>query len=76
MRGERPAYTAATIVDKEGATRYHIIPNRLIIFGLATMALLVMTALILGFLIIHNKYEIDTLRQKIEAPVEDTNDAR
>ena len=79
MRGEtKPGtglpYSAATIVDSDGTPRYHVLPSKLVTFGLLSMALLIVIALILGFLIFRNKTEIDDLRDKMK--VEEMNDAR
>lgn len=67
MRGEnkRP-YSAATIVDEEGTAHYHVIPTRLVTIGIACVALLMLIAVILGVLVVTNKWEIYDLQEKIK----------
>lgn len=70
MRGEntemgRVSRSAATIVDLKGVVKYHVIPNRLMFFGLASVGLLVLLALILAYMVLHNKWDIQKLNNKI-----------
>lgn len=70
MRGEnaqpRKYYSAATIVDNYGTPKYHVLPSSMVTFGLASMGLLLIIAIILGFLVLRNRSDIDDLRQKIK----------
>lgn len=57
--------SAATIVDDEGVPQFHVLPTRLIGFGIASILLLLALAIILAALVVSNKSDIDKLNQKI-----------
>ena len=73
MRGEnkRPMYSAATVVDHQGATKYYILPGKLAVLAVSSMIILVIIAILLGFMIVKNKYEIDSLKQQVQVNAED-----
>lgn len=73
MRGTNKTYSAASIIDAQGKTQYHIVPTKFIIFGLACLALLIGVAFVLGILVIGNKLEINTLKQQVVQPQENSN---
>lgn len=68
MRGDNPQkrFTAATIVDEKGDTRYYVVPTRLALIGLASLILLALITCVLGFLVFFNKSDIDNIKEKIK----------
>lgn len=65
MRGDSKLIVAS-IIDAEGNTHYHILPTRWVKVGSIGFALILLLAIILGLMIINNKYDIDNLRQKVQ----------
>lgn len=65
MRGEK-IKVSGSIVDKKGATRYYIIPANLLVFGLMSMGLLIVVAILLGVMVLTNRTDIDNLRDRLK----------
>ena len=68
--GPRNKLSAATIVDINGVPKYHVVPTRFVALGLSCMALLFIIAVLLGLLVISNKFAIDNLENKIKVDEE------
>lgn len=64
MRGDK--MIVASVIDEDGNTHYHILPTRWVKIGAVGFALMLFLAVILGLMIINNKYDIENLRQKIQ----------
>ena len=73
MRGQKK-YSAGTIVDLDGIPKFYIVPNKLILFGIASMALVILITAVLSMMVIYNKFEIEDLREKIKVQETGTND--
>lgn len=74
MRGERrPSYVAANIVDAKGGIKYSIIPAMWLQVGTVVFALLIVIAVVMGLLVIINRYDIQDLKKKVEVQETGTN---
>ena len=73
MRGEKsqlPNYTVATIINADGVPKYHVLPGRLVTILIISVTLLFTLVVMLGFLMLKNKFEIENLKQQVS--VEET----
>lgn len=66
MRGDKAKFVVASVIDSEGTTHYNILPTRWVTIAIGGFALMLLLAVVLGLMIINNKYDIDNLRQKIQ----------
>jgi hypothetical protein len=73
MRGQK-SYTAGTIVDLDGRPRYYILPNKLILFAIASMIVIVIVTVVMGLVVIYNRNEIEGLKDKIEVQEQEIRD--
>jgi hypothetical protein len=67
MRGDKkPSFIAANIVNSQGDIKFHLIPTNWVKIGLIVFATLLIAAVVLGLMVVTNRFELDDLKYKME----------
>lgn len=72
MRGNNKPLNAATILDMEGKAKYYVVPPKLTLFGVAGLVLFLLIAIILGFMVLNNKWDIERMQERSVPPVQES----
>lgn len=64
MRGDNKRLSAASLIDDDGKTHFHVIPSRWLQVGSLLMILMVLGAILMTIMMMMNRGDIDALKMK------------